>query len=243
MNSVNNKTKEIANLSKIAGGASLLQLLLVVAFSLVATTVGPRPQTATEAFNAFEIGKLYGLIKDEILIVVMLSLYFITFSALYFILKDHRFNLTLFATLFTFVAITMSIASSSAFSLMHLSEQFHASSDLETKSRLLAAGDAVISKNMWNSTSSYFCGFLLQGAGVMISIAMIKSNNFMKITIISGLLSNGLDLIQHAIHHSLPKIAEPILMVAGLFYFIWYIVLAVDLLKYAKNQRINIKAS
>lgn len=232
------EVKQIQQLSKMAAAAALLQFILICAFSAATVLTGPRPETAELAFKAFEQGKIFGLIKDEILIITMMSLYLVTFSALFYLLKERHYPITLLAVLFTFTAVILSIASQSAFSLMHLSERYFAAATPQEQSQILAAGEAVIAGNMWNGTSSYFAGFLLQGGGVMISIAMIGSKKFRMITIITGIASNGLDFIQHGIHHALPEPAKIILMAAGPFYFVWYFMLAWDLLKIG-NSDIN----
>jgi hypothetical protein len=79
-------------------------------------------------------------------------------------------------------------------------------------------------------------GILLQGSGVMISLIMLRSQDFHKVTAIAGLVGNGLDLIQHVIHPFTPSVASIIQQVMGLFYFVWYPMLAWDLFRLAKTQ-------
>ncbi len=230
------KDNKYAGLVRLGAMASMIQLLLVIAFTVVATKIGSRPETALEAFEAFSHGDLWGLLKDELLIIMMLSLYLFTFSALFFILKEERFTLVFLGALFTIVAIGLALSSQSAFSLMHLSHRYYAAVDEMTKLSILSAGEAVIASNMWNSTASFFSGILLQGGGVLMSLAMIGNKRFMKVTIISGILSNGLDLIQHLLHYTSPTAAEYILMVSGAFYLIWYIALSKDLYKFFRHH-------
>jgi hypothetical protein len=122
---------------------------------------------------------------------------------------------------------------------MFLSERYHQATDDLTRSQLIAAGEAVIASNMWHSTASYFSGIMLQGSAVMISIAMIGHGSFRKLTIIAGIGANGLDLLQHLVHPLLPSFAEIVLYVAGPFYIIWYIVLALDLYKHSKLMKLD----
>lgn len=219
-------------LIRTAAIATALQLAAIALYTVTAIYTGPRPANAAEAFEAFRRGALYGLMKDELLLVVMLSLYLINFSALYFILREHRFTLAFFGAFFSFIAVILSMATHSGFSLMHLARIYDSASDEALKNRLLAAGEAVIAGNLWNGTSSYFSGFLLQGGGVLICLAMVGSGKFSPVTIVTGILSNGLDLIQHAIHLAVPAPAEIILRIAGLFYLVWYIALAIDLFRF-----------
>lgn len=228
--------KKILPLVKLGSLASALQFLLILLFAMTSLKFGLRPETAIEAFEAFEKGSVYGLMKDELLIIIMLSLYFVSFSALFFVLKNHRFTTVFLAVLFTFAAVLLTLATHSGFSLMHLSHLYKEAIDENVKNQILAAGEAVLASNMWNGTSSYFSGFLLQGGGVMISLAMMGSGRFKMITIISGIMGNGLDLIQHAIHHWIPGPAEILLRIAGPFYLMWYVMLAIDLFKCSQSH-------
>ncbi len=84
---------------------------------------------------------------------------------------------------------------------------------------------------------------MLQGSGVMISLAMIGSGKFRKLTIVSGILGNGIDLIQHVIHPVLPNAAEIILMFAGPFYLIWYVTLGMDFYRYSRSLKLDLGQS
>jgi hypothetical protein len=65
---------------------------------------------------------------------------------------------------------------------------------------------------------------------------MLKSQDFSKVTAISGLLGNALDLIQHLLHPFAPSIAAPIQMFMGIFYLVWFPMLARDFFRLAKGQ-------
>jgi hypothetical protein len=120
--------------------------------------------------------------------------------------------------------------------LLHLGEKYVTAGSETVRAQIEAAGEAVIAADMWNSTGAYMGGILLQGSGVMISVIMLRSRDFHKITAIAGLLGNGLDLIQHVIHPFTPSVSSMIQQVMGLFYFVWYPMLAWDFLQLAKAQ-------
>jgi hypothetical protein len=77
------------------------------------------------------------------------------------------------AILFTFVAVTTGFATHSGFSLIHLSDQY-------------AAAHPTPGNSMWNSSGAYMSGILLQGAGIIISVVMLCSKNFSKVTAYAG---------------------------------------------------------
>jgi hypothetical protein len=91
-----------------------------------------------------------------------------------------------FAILFTFVAVTTGFATHSGFSLIHLSDQYAAATTEAQRIQLLATGEAVLAADMWNSSGAYMSGILLQGAGIIISVVMLCSKNFSKVTAYAG---------------------------------------------------------
>lgn len=67
-------------------------------------------------------------------------------------------------------------------------------------------------------------------------LVMLKSADFGKVTAISGLLGNTLDLVQHLLHPFAPTIAAPIQMIMGIFCFVWFPMLARDLFRLAQES-------
>jgi hypothetical protein len=143
---------------------------------------------------------------------------------------------TLFATLFTLIAVTICFASESTFSLLHLGGQYAAAVSEAQRAQLLAAGEAVIASDFWNSSGAYMSGILLQGGGVIISLVMLRSRDFSKVTAIAGLLGNALDLIQHLLHPFTPSLSATIQMLMGPFYLLWFPLLARDLFRLGQNS-------
>ena len=166
---------------------------------------------------------------------VLIALYLGAFPALYVALKPINPVYTAMATLFTVIAVTICFATQSDFAMLYLSDQYAAATTALRQSQLLAAGEAVIASNMWNSTGAYMSGMLLQGAGVMISVIMLRSKDFSKVTAYAGLLANGFDLVQHILHPFAPSLAAIPLMMAGPFYLVWFPMLARDLFRLGRS--------
>lgn len=82
----------------------------------------------------------------------------------------------------------------------------------------------------------YMAGMLLQGAGVMISVIMLRREDFRKVTAYAGLLGNGLDLFQHILHPVAPIIMDVIGPIMGIFYIVWFPMLAWDLFRLARGR-------
>lgn len=223
--------KNITSFFKTGGYAAILQLLILLIAIVVIGIYGLRPESALDNFEMFKDSKLIGLLRDDFLSLILIILYLFTFPALFVALMKHQFTLSFYATLLTIIGVILCTASHSGFSLMYLTDLYWNSTDVNTKLQFLAAGESIIAGNMWNTTASFFSGIFLQGSGVLISIAMIGSGKFSKYVIISGLIANGLDLLQHVMHVFTNNVPEIILWLAGPFYILWFLMLGIDLLK------------
>lgn len=225
----------LISLVKISGFSACLQLFSIVIGILVIAIIGARPDSVLEYYKLVQENKINALLQDDFFSLILITLYLFTFSGLFFILMTRRFTLAFYATLLTFIAVILCINSHSGFSLMHLGELYGATTDEALKLQLAAAGESVIAQNIWNSTAAFFSGIFLQGGGVLISLAMLGQREFRKLTILSGLFGNGLDLLQHLLHYSFPAFPQIILYVIGPFYLLWFFMLALDLFKYSKR--------
>lgn len=193
--------------------------------------------TSTLKFSTVWAGVSALLRGDFVLMFFLLGAYFGTFPVLWWNLRHISPIATTFATLFTGIAVTLSVSGESTFALYHLGNLYQAATNDTARAQFLAAGEAVLAAGWWHSSASYMNGILLQGSGVIISLVMLKSKDFSKVTAISGLLGNALDLIQHLLHPFAPSIAAPIQMFMGIFYFAWFPMLARDFFKLAKGNR------
>jgi hypothetical protein len=221
----------LRTLYKIGGVAALLQLATVLGLIVISFTLGSRPTGVQEFFDLYQQNKLVGLLRDDFTSLILIVLYMGTYPALFYALRRVNFAWATLATIFTFVAVAICASTQASFSLMHLSDLYAAAATEAQRALYLAAGEAVLASDMWNSSGSYLSGILLQGGGVIISLVMLRSKQFSKVTIISGLLGNGLDLVQHLLHPFAPSVSASIQMVMGPFYMVWFPMLARDLFR------------
>ena len=219
----------------IGGVSAILQLVSILSYSVLLAALGPKPANAAEYFDVYQSSPSEAFLRGDFLLLVLIGLYLGTFPALYAALRRVSPVYTALATLFTIMAVAGTFATESSFSLLHLGEQYVSTVDEAMRAHLLSAGEAVIASDMWNSTAAYMGGILLQGSGVMTSVIMLRSKDFSKVTAYSGLLGNGFDLIQHVLHIFLPSVSGFITIFMGVFYFVWYPMLARDLFRLAKD--------
>ena len=224
----------LKSLYTLGGIAAILQLVAILSYSIVVGVLGQKPTSAAEYFAVFQGSPMEAFWRGDFLLMLLIGLYLGTFPALYAALRRLSPVYAALATLFTILAVAGSFATESSFSLLHLGEQYVNATSEAVRTQLLSAGEAVIASDMWNSSAAYMGGILLQGSGVMISVIMLRSKDFSKVTAYSGLLGNGLDLIQHILHIFLPAVSSFITMFMGVFYFVWFPMLARDLFRLAR---------
>ena len=224
------------NLYYIGGVAAFLQLASIIAYAMIIAVMGPKPTTAVEYFAIYESSPLALVLRGDFLLLILIGLYLFTFSALYVALRRVNPVCTALATLFTFIVVITTFATESTFSLLKLGEQFTAATTEAQQIQFIAAAEAVVASDMWNSTAAYLGGILLQGSGVMVSVIMLRSKDFNKVTAISGIIANSLDLIQHILHPFVPSFSGPILSIMGLFYFVWFPMLGWDLVRLGRRS-------
>jgi hypothetical protein len=225
----------LKSLYTIGGTASLLQLAVILAYTVMTVILGPR-LTSAEEFFAYQQGhRLLSILRVDFPLLILIGLYLGNFPALLVSLWRVNPVWSMFATLFTVIAVTLSFAGESTFALLHLGDQYATAASEAQRAQFLAAGEAVIASGWWNSSGSYMTGILLQGGGVIISLVMLRSRDFHRLTAISGLISNAFDLIQHLVHPFMPSISQ-YLSALMVFYLLWYPMLAWDLFRLAKAQ-------
>lgn len=220
---------------KIGKVAVILQIITLIMGILINIIWGAVPTSVQEYFLMFEENWVLGMIRDESYNIVIIFLYLFSTTAVLFSLKDNLKPMLIYGILFVLISVILVLTIHTGFSMMYLGDQFHLANTPELKRELLIAGSSIVSQNMWHSSGGFFAGLLMQGGWFMISLAMIESKIFSKLTIISGLLCNGLDLINHLLHYSYPDIANIFLYVAGPFYILWYIYLIKDFSRIVKN--------
>ncbi len=224
------------SLYTIGGVAALLQLASILVYTVVMAALGSKPTSAAEYFALQQTNLLASVLRSDFLWLFLMGAYLGTFSALYFALRRVSPVAALLATLFTLIAVAICFASDSTFSLLYLGKQYAAAVSEAQRAQFLAAGEAVIGSDIWNSSGGYMSGILLQGGGVIISLVMLRSRDFSKVTAIAGLLGNALDLTQHLLHPFLPSLSATIQMAMGPFYLVWFPMLARDLFRLGHSE-------
>ncbi len=215
----------------LGGLVSMVLILYCIATMLVIKFIGAPPQTIVEIFSLLNTNKLEGLLRLDILTVFLIPLYYLLFYSIYIALKRTNNELLTFSTVLIFIGLTLFLASPSVFSYFHLSEQYAlATTDLQ-KNQLLAAGEAIRSSDIWHGTSALIGGILLQTGALIVSFLMLKSNVFSKLIAYTGIFIFGLDLIHILIGFIQPEVSNILMVIAGTFYLLWFLLIGIRLFK------------
>jgi len=222
----------LCQLGGVAAWIQLGLLLLGIGFGLVA---GWLPTTAAEYYQTLQNDGTGGFLRLDLATLFMIALFPLVAVALYAAFRHSRPAYALLAMVLILTGTLLALANESAFSMIRLSELHAAASSAAQKAQLLAAGEAVIAANMWNSSAGFLAGIFMQGGFVFISFVMLRGREFGKGTAYTGILSNGLDLIHVFVALFAPALAAALLAIGGVFYLFWFALLGRDLVKLGRG--------
>jgi uncharacterized membrane protein len=139
------------------------------------------------------------------------------------------------------VGIAAYFASTTAFEMLSLSDQYAAATTEAQRSMFLAAGQAVLAINnpgaIYQGTGIYMSFLLLAVAGLIISAVMLRSNIFSRVTAYIGILASAFDLAYCITFAFVPAIEVCLLSAAGLLLFIWHILIGLRLYQPGRLER------
>jgi hypothetical protein len=233
------------NLYRIGGVAALLAGLVFrrnLGAEISLFGIYPSPSTVTEWFALFQKNRLVGLAYLNFFDVIDYVLLALMFLALYTALRhSHKGNMAI-ATTLGLLGIAIYAASNTAFSMLSLSDRYAAVTSDAQKSALVTAGQALLVNDMTNPSTGIYISFLLVAlAGMLASIAMLRSNIFSKATAWFGILASALDLVYGLVFPFLPAANTEVaalstIPAAGLFLMIWHILVGWRLLQLARLE-------
>lgn len=93
-----------------------------------------------------------------------------------------------------------------------------------------------MASDMWHSSGAMIGGFLMLIAGLIVSVVMLKSENFSRATAIVGILTYGFDLVHKSVSIFAPQVGILFMMVAGPLYLVWFPLLGRDLFRLARGS-------
>lgn len=221
----------------LAGAVSCLVFLIYsIVTMILLITLGGQPETVQECFSLLQKNKIIGLIRLDILTILIMPLYLIIFYALYGTMKKSKEPAIQFWTILTFIGIILTLATPSAYSLINLSNKYEIATDPVIKNQLIAAAEALRASDMFNMTGAILGGIFIQIGALAISILMLKNTIYSKTIAIIGIITHTLDLSHIILGFVNSQLGTIIMAIAGPLYLIWFPMIGIKFVKIYKNQ-------
>ncbi len=212
-------SSRLCRMAGVAAWVLLVYSLVTIALLLI---VGGPPESALESFEILQANRLVGLLRLDLLTFLVMPFYYLLFMGLYLALRQASPAGSLLALVLVFVGVTLFLTTPSALSLAYLSDRHAAASTDMERSLYLAAGEGLIASDMWHSTAALISGLFVQGAGVLISLAMLRSQLFSRVTAYLGIVIFGLDLLHILAGLFSPLVSFVLMATAGPLYLLWF---------------------
>ncbi len=193
-------------------------------FQIVAFFVWPPPSTVAGHFILLQSRTFLGLVSLDFLIIVDEVLAIPICLALYLSLRRVHESLVLIATALSATSITCFLIGTPALNMLYLSRQYAAATTSAEREGLLAAGQAVLSS--WEGTP-FQVGNVVGSIGMLlIGWVMLRSQIFSKSTAYVGIVAAVAGFGMYV-----PKVGVAISILSVVGMQIWYVMIALKLLR------------
>lgn len=229
------RTRAEGELCRLGGVASLLLLGYSLATMVQIVLLGGPPPTAGDAFAALQENRLVGLLRLDLPTALALALYYPLYLGLHAALKRTAPAATVLAVALGVIGVTLVVAAPGALSMLALSDRHAAATSAEARSQLLAAGEAILSADMWHGTGAFVGGLLGQLATVLLSVLMLGNDAFGRRLAWLGIVTHGLDLAHIVALPVAPTLGFALMAVAGPLYLPWFFLVGLRLLRLGRR--------
>ncbi len=225
---------EWKDLYRIGGIAPLLTLVFYIS-ELSLISWDSYPASTRDWFLLIQQNKLLGLFYLNVLDIFSISFLGIMFLALHAALTKTNKSLMVIAAFFALLGVGVFIVPRiDMLSLLPLSDRFASAITEAERATLLSAGEALGSLG---TPTPQTIGFLFMSIGVLlISFVMLQSNTFNKITAWFGILASMLTFATQLSMIIAPSLSTPLMFASGLFWFPWWAMVGLGLLRLAGNK-------
>ena len=220
---------------KIGGIVTLILLCYSLVTMILLIIIGGQPESAQAGFDMLAQNRLTGLLRLDLLTILIMPLYYLLFLGFFTALKKTQPVIAAVAAILGCAGVTLVLATPSALSWLALSDKFAVASNEAQKTLLLAAGEAILASDMWHGSGAFMGGLLTQTGTLLVSVAMLRSSAFSKLTAWVGIVTHGLDLLHILVGFVFPAGSVVLMMVAGPLYLVWFPLLARDFFQLVKQ--------
>lgn len=207
------------SLYRVAAVAALIMVLVFFPIQIIAFSMAPIPTTAIDWFMLLQNNRLLGLLDLDLLYVADQALLIPIFLALYVALRRANQSYMAVATISGVAGATVYFATNNAFSMLYLSDQYAAATTDAQRSIFLAAGETAIAVSL--GTGWYVFNILSTVALLIVSIIMLQSNIFSKVTAYVGIVASVFGLA-----FFVPELGIYFLLISAFALQIWFLLIA-----------------
>lgn len=226
----------------IGGAAALfcaLMYVIALAVYVPANSAGPPPASVLEWFTVFQDNALTGLFFLGFADIVIMIAWVPMILALCSVLRRRDSAWTTVAVSLVMVGVAVFLATNTAFSMLTLSNQYSAATSDAEQASIVAAGQTLIAISQ--GTGGQYLGMPLAWlGGLIVSLVMLRSEDFSRLTAWAGIMGLGLLLASvpfagYTTAGETTAIVSAIVAVTyiggGLLSLAWYILIGLRLLK------------
>ncbi|MCX9009690.1 MAG: DUF4386 family protein [Candidatus Methanoperedens sp.] len=175
------------------GGTAAFIAAVFIPIQIIVFIIHPPPGTVIDWFTLFQNNRLLGLLDMDLLLIVDLVLMTLVLLALYAALRRASQSFMAIAATLGFLGIAAYFASSTAFNMLSLSDQYATATTDEQRAMFLAAGQAMLA--IWTGTA-FVVGYILEGVALLIiAVVMLRSTLFSRVTASVGILLGVMSLV------------------------------------------------
>lgn len=201
------------------------------------------PVSATEWLILLQNNPFVGLTLLEVFDLVEYALVGLMFLAVGVVLWQSNRTMMLLAMISGLIGIAVYFASNQAFAMFSLSEHYAAATTDAQRAVFVSAGESLLAIQnpgvLHQGTGIYVSLFLVLLAGLLISIAMLPSDTFTRITAWIGILANGLMLAYYVVLVFAPTLLVLPFVISAPFRVIWYFLIAGKLFQLAQSVHLT----
>lgn len=228
------KDSKWRSLYKVGGISAILAAVLLL-MEIIVFMIWPQPATVLDYFTLLQINKIIGLMDFYLLEFIAYILFIPMFLAIYIALRRFNESYTIIAISLAILGIAIFLATNNSFSMLSLSNQYTAATAEAQKLIVLAAGQTMLINTGQRVFGGFNTGFMLISiAGIIVSVVMLRSNNFGRNTAYVGILAFAISLAEYVRLIIIPSELTLLLIIAilsGILLMIWLIMVGRNLIK------------
>jgi len=180
------------SLYRVGGTASLI-MAVFIPIQIIILVAWPPPSTVIGWFTLFQNNRLLGLLDMDLLLIFDQVLLGLILLALYTALRRASQSFMAIALTAGLLGIAAYFASTAAFEILSLSDQYAAATTEAQRSTFLAAGQVMLA--IYQGTA-FDVSYVLEGVGLLIiAVVMLRSTVFGKKTAYVGILLGVMSLV------------------------------------------------